>query len=443
MKTINAFIRTVFVALAMMANAVSYAEDTPTRLDVVSHPEGAQVFVDNVARGVAPVSIYDLKPGKHLVHVEAPSYVAHNEYVELSSGGYTQMACALEAERALILIRSQPSGADVRYNGVSIGETPLLITTFATGKTYPVELSLTGYRAKKINLVPEGRKPLVRDEALVLDSGIVNCSSEPSGATVIVNGTERGVTPVKIENVPKGLATITMKLAGYQDESRELRLAPGEEQALSLKLKGKPACLKVVSTPENARVFVDGDYQGKTPVTISTLAAGSHEIRIELAGHGELTRKIEVANGQELTEEFTLSSVLGRLEIITIPAGAKISLDGKAIGTTRSQGGDSQKSQVLLVNNVQAGTHSILAHVDGYQDVLRRVTVTSGKPATIVIKLRSIFIPDTKVETATGVRPYVGVLISNGPEGLVLETKPGIRQTFRPEDIRKVEPINH
>ncbi len=443
MKIINKFIRAIFVVFPIVIGAACFADEQPIRLDVSVQPEDAQVFVDNVARGAAPVSIFDLKPGKHLVHIEAPSYVAQDDIVVVAPGDYIQKAYTLNEERALILIRSQPSGADVRYNGVSIGETPLLITSFATGKSYPVELNLTGYQKKKINLVPEGRKPLVLDEALVLDSGVINCSSEPIGATVVVNGIERGVTPIKIENVPKGLATVTMKLAGYQDETRELRLAPGDEQSLSLKMKGKPARLKIVSSPEQARVFVDGDYQGKTPVTIPALVAGSHEIRIELAGFGDMTRKIEVANGQELTEEFALTSVLGRLEIVTIPAGAKISVDGKAVGTTRSQGGDIQRSQVLLLNKIPAGMHSILAHLDGYQDAVRRVKVSADTPATVVIKLRSIFIPDTRVETTTGTRPYVGVLISNGPEGLELETKPGIRQTFRPEDIRKVEPINH
>ncbi len=442
MNVFNKIIRAVCIIAVVAANAVCAAEE-PVRLDVAAQPEGAQVFVDGIARGAAPVSIFDLKKGGHLIHIEAPSYVSQDEFVTIESGEYIQKAYTLDVERALILVRTEPAGADVRYNGVSLGETPLLITTLASGRTYPVELNLTGYQTKKINLTPEGRKPLVRDEVLVLDSGVVNCTSEPSGATVIVNGIERGETPVTVENIPKGLASITMRLAGYQDETRELRLAPGDRQSLSLKLKGIPAKLKIVSTPEEARVFVDGDYQGKSPVTIPSLAAGSHEIRVELAGYGELTRKVEVANGQERTEEFTLSSVLGRLEIVTIPAGAKISIDGKAVGTTRSQGGDSQKSQVFFVNKVPAGMHSVLAHIDGYQDAVRRVKVSSEKPSTIVIKLRSIFIPDTKVETTTGVRPYVGILISNGPEGLVLETKPGIRQTFRQEDIRKVEAINH
>ena len=117
----------------------------------------------------------------------------------------------------------------------------------------------------------------------ILDSGVVECTTEPAGATVTVNGVERGVTPVTISNIPKGLATITVSLAGYRTETRELRLQPGDRQTLAVKLAGKPARLAVVTTPEQARVFVDGSYQGKTPVVVSPVKPGSRELKLELA----------------------------------------------------------------------------------------------------------------------------------------------------------------
>ena len=425
--------------LLLGTQARAAKEKMPTRLDIGAQPEGAQVFVDGTLRGKAPCSVFDLPPGTHLVHVAAPSHVPEDDFVTLDEGAFLQKTYTLAPEKGLLLVRTTPPGADVKCNGVSLGTTPLLVTSLQSGQTHLLDLSLNGYQPRRIDVALEGRAPVVREEALTLDSGVVECTSEPVGAKVTVNGVERGVTPVTLSNVPKGLATITLSLAGYRDETRELRLQPGDRQTLAVKLAGKPARLTVVTVPEQARVFVDNDYQGKSPATVSGIAAGTHEVRVELAGHAPVTRKVTLSNGAEATEEFKLASVLGRLEIITTPPGAKISVDGKAIGSTKAQG-DAARSQILAIEGVAAGEHSVMAHLDGYLDVSRRVTVKANDTGKLFLRLSRVFAPDTEVETGRGI--YRGVLVNKDFFGnITLETTPGVEQTFKAEEIRKVRPL--
>ncbi len=436
MKRVLCLCAVVLVAVL----SLSAEKETPSRLDVSVQPEGAQVFVDGKLRGMAPCSVFDLAAGTHLVHVEAPSHVSEDAFVKLEAGAYVQKSFMLPVEKGLVLVKTTPVGADVKYNGVSLGTTPLLVTTLASGRKHTLELALNGYQTKRIDVQTDGRHPLVREESLALDSGVVDCTTEPAGATVLVNGVERGVTPIKLTNVPKGVATILFRLAGYREESRELRLAPGDNQTLAVQLKGLPAKLTVVSTPDQARVFVDDDYQGKTPVTVSALKAGTHKIRLELAGHAPLVREVRLGNGEAKTEEFRLENVLGRIEIATTPAGAKISLDGKAVGTTRSQGGNVARSQILALEGIPAGEHSVLVHLDGYQDTSRKIVVKAKDTGKLFVKLSRIFRADTEVETIRGV--HRGVLIEKDFLGnITLEVSPGVQQTFRKEDIRKVTPI--
>ena len=427
-------------AALLLALAAWGAKEPPPRLDVNAQPEGAQVFVDGKPCGVAPCQLFDLAPGMHHVHVVAPSYSAADEFVKLESGGYVQKTFALSQEKSLILIKTNPAGADVKYNGASLGTTPLLVTTLPSGQTHAFELSLNGSQPKRIDGPVEGRAPVVREEMLALDSGTVDCKTDPPGATVTVNGVERGTTPTTLTHIPKGLAAITVKLAGYRDETRELRLAPGEQQTLALTLKPLPARLNVVSSPEQARVFLDDDYQGKTPVTMSA-TPGSHKLRVELAGHAPVTRSVTLANGAEATEEFNLASVLGRLEVITTPPGAKISIDGKAVGTTKAQG-EAPRSQILPLENINAGEHSVMAHLDGYQDVSRRVTVKANDTSKLFLKLPRVFTPDTEVITTWNRDGIRGVLVGKDYLGnLTIETSPGISTTIKAEDIRSVKPL--
>ena len=426
--------------LLSLASSVWGDKEPPTRLDVNAQPEGAQVFVDGKLRGAAPCQIFDLAPGEHLLHVTAPSCRPADEFVQLEPSGYIQKTFSLAQEKGLVLLKTDPTGADVKYNGVSLGTTPLLVTTLPSGQTHVFELALNGYQTRRIDVALEGRTPLVREETLVLDSGTVDCTTDPPGATVLVNGVERGKTPLALTHIPKGLAAITVKLAGYRDETRELRLTPGDRQTLALTLKALPARLNVVSSPEQARVFLDDDYQGKTPVTISSITPGTHKLRVELPGHAPVTRTVTLANGAEGTEEFKMASVLGRLEVSTRPPGAKIMLDGKAVGSTKAQGGDAPRSQILTLENIPAGEHAVLVHLNGYQDASRKVMVKANGTEQVYFKLARIFTPDTEIETIRGV--YRGVFVKKDFFGAItLEMSPGVEQTFKAEDIRKMKTL--
>ncbi len=429
-------------ALAALAPLTGMgAKDAPSRLDVSSVPDGAHVFVDGKRRGATPCSVFDLPAGRHLVHVETPSYKSVDEFVKVSGpGDFQRRSFSLEPEKALILIRTEPAGADVRMSGVSMGATPLLLSELPTGRTHVFELSKTGYQTKRIDVSPEGRAPVVRTETLALDSGIVECVSDPAGAAVVVNGVERGVTPVVVRNVPKGLATISLKLAGYRDEVRELRLAPGDRQTLSVRMKSSPARLKVVSTPEQAKVFIDGDYQGKTPLTVTDVRPGKRELRIELPGHAPVTRSVALGNGEEKTEEFKMASVMGRIEVTSTPPGARVFVDGKSKGSTRAQGGGVAASSVLAVEDVAAGEHSVVVRLDGHQEFQRKVVVKAKDTVRLFPRLVRLFVPDTEVETIRGT--YRGVLVGNDPiAGVTLEVKKGVISTFPIGDVKKIAPL--
>jgi hypothetical protein len=59
-----------------------------------------------------------------------------------------------------------------------------------------------------------------------------------------------------------------------------------------------PGTLDVVSRPAGARVFLDGNLVGTTPLTGTRAAAGSHRIRLELAGYAPWAATVRVAAGE-------------------------------------------------------------------------------------------------------------------------------------------------
>ena len=204
--------RLLTLAWALAALALGAAEaERSLRVDFAADPEGADVVVDGALRGRAPLTLYDLAPGAHHVRFELRDYEPQDAFFELVPGVYSLQSVQLAPVKGLLLVTSEPSGCDVSLDGMSLGETPRLVTTLDAKDTYRLVLQKPGYQPRTVEVKFSGRTPLVRHEKLILDSGILEIKSEPAGAEVSVNGIARGETPVTVRDVPKGSATVVLR----------------------------------------------------------------------------------------------------------------------------------------------------------------------------------------------------------------------------------------
>ena len=435
MKRFAAF---VFAALAA---AAATADAPSTRVDFTSQPERATVVVDGQDRGVTPVTLFGLAPGRHHVKLRMPGYVERDRYITVDEGRPAQHSSVLEPEKAILLVKSEPSGCEISIDGVSFGMTPRLVTTLNSKDTYTMTLRKPGYRTAKFDLKFSGRTPLVRSETLIRDSGVVMVLSDPAGAEVTVNGIVRGKTPVTVHDVPKGRAAVKLTMPGFKDEViPDLMIAAGDHQTVSRILRGLPGTLSLVSLPEGARFYINDEFRGKSPVVVAGLAPGGYVVRAELEGYGTETRRIDVGNGSTPREEFRLSNKMGRLEVRTSPVGAQVVFDGHVVGTTSSPDRDAEFSDVLAVENVMEGEHTLVVRKDGYSEVVKHPRVKSSSTVQTSVRMRRIFVPD--VEIVTDVGTYRGILVNNSPDYVTVEVTLGIQRSFPRADIRKINFLN-
>ena len=131
----------VLAALALGAAE----EDRPLRVDFASDPEGADVVIDGKLRGKAPITLYDLAPGAHHVRFELRDYEPQDAFFDLTPGVYSLQSVQLAPVKGLLLVTSEPSGCDVSLDGLSLGETPRLVTTLETKDVYRLLLQKPGY----------------------------------------------------------------------------------------------------------------------------------------------------------------------------------------------------------------------------------------------------------------------------------------------------------
>ena len=410
-----------------------------TRLDLSSTPPGAEICIDHKKIGSTPQGLTNITPGLHLIQIEKAGFRSVIETISVQKDVSQARAFTLDPVAGLALVTSRPTGADISYNGASLGQTPLLLTTLSPG-THRLTVSSPGSQNKNVDLVIEDRTPVKLDVDLMSASGTLNVETDPADAEVFINGISRGKTPITIERIPEGSVKIDIKASGFEPHAREVSLAAGEVQKINLAMKPLPGTIQIVSIPNDARVYINDEFKGNAPYIFEKVSPGTYRVRVERPGCEPNARDVVVTNSAALTEEFRMTKITGRIEVVTAPAGATVLLDGKKAGITYSKKTDTTAfSDPLAIEDILEGEHTIEIIRKGYAPQKRPITITRDQTIAPQFRLIRQFIPNYEVITSRA--HYKGVLEYTTDEGIKLETAPGVTQTIPMKDVRKHGPL--
>jgi len=429
-----------FAVATFVALSVSAAGTPPARVDFTSLPDGASVTVDGQLRGVTPLKAFDLELNRpHHVRFTMKDYEPADDFFTVGEGAYVTRHVELKPVKGLLLVTTDPAGAELSLDGYSLGETPRLLTTLDAKDVHRLLVRKTGYQDRKLEVKFNGRSPVVQHINMVLDSGVVTITSDPAGAEVTLNGIARGPTPVTVKDIPKGRVSVTLKKDGYEPAVREMSVNAGDKQELFVSLEALPGKLLLTSVPDGARFYVNNEARGKGPVDVPGLKPGSYRVRAEMDGYGPVERTVSVDKGQTVSEEFRLESILGSLEVRTIPVGATVYVDGRNCGSTKSDSPTAEASDVLVIPNLKEGEHTLLVKCAGHAEVVKHPVVSVSKATQVNLRLKRVFTPDVRIVTATGT--IEGVMVSSDATAILVEVSMGITRSIPRDIIRSVEMI--
>lgn len=138
--------------------------------------------------------------------------------------------------------------------------------------------------------------------------------------------------------------------------------------------------LEVKSEPSGARVYIDGKELGDTPLSLSDIKAGRHQIRVVKEGYESYEASMETGVGRK--EVFArLRQVLLKSELLirTDPTRATIYLNEKPVGTSPFEG-----------KGLSPGKYQVRVTQEGYETWMKDVVVETGKKAEVLAKLEEI-----------------------------------------------------
>ena len=186
-----------------------------------------------------------------------------------------------------------------------------------------------------------------------------------------------------------GTHTVNITAPGYHPLVTEVTVDQSDSQTIELVPQALPGLLSVNSLPEGATVSLDGEPLGKTPLAAVPVAAGEYQLLLEEARHLPLQQVLQVT-GRNIAQqlELQMAPAWAVVTIDSLPPGARILLDGEAIGTTPA------------ALEILQGEHQLMLQLDTYAPWQQTLQITAGaaqelgllklQPAAGALELASI-----------------------------------------------------
>lgn len=141
-----------------------------------------------------------------------------------------------------------------------------------------------------------------------------------------------------------------------------------------------PSCsLVIMSDPAECSVVVNGEYKGKTPLTVGNLYPGTYAVNVTKFGYMPYSTTVQLTDGAEATVTAFLPPERGTLEVNTTPSGAQVSLDGAVAGIAP-----------VTFTNVLPGEHNLTITKEGYVPFQQQVSVEAGVTTPVVLSLTPV-----------------------------------------------------
>jgi tetratricopeptide (TPR) repeat protein len=238
-----------------------------------------------------------------------------------------------------IAVTTDPAGARVSVNGNFIGITNFFPVEVHTGIAR-IEITLEGFQSHvDENLRIEPGEITTVDLVLTRTSARVPIITDPPGVEVLVDGEVVGTTsgtlppdlrsfmpadldptrlsaPFDLAALPLGQHEIELRLECYETVRFPFKAEePRDYTAQIWKLNESVGRVSVSSIPTDARVYLDGELRGETPLELNRVCSGDHRLEVKHAT-GKYVEDITVRADESLSFECPIRPTLAVLGLV-------------------------------------------------------------------------------------------------------------------------------
>lgn len=359
------------------------------KISVSTYPGGVNVYLDDdtVKRVTTlsdnkPIVIEKLKKGQHKMRISKTGYEEKTCSFNLSSGEHLEIPIfnlSKIIEYGSVLVSSIPSPCKIFLDGKDTG--------FLTDYTIPNVP--TGEHNVKVSKGPPYED--VEDQVIIKSGqtsqlsftlhdlrGELIVRTEPPGAIVYVNGSEKGQTDSDFSlKLNAGRYSIRISKQGYDDENQNVIISAGNKEKMDIKLKMKETVL-IVKSNNIDTIVLDGSDEGSFFEKRYSVKPGRYEIKSVREEYKNETIVVNMEPGEEKTIEAKGCSIQKDAVLIV----KSNNIDNIYIGNYN--GGSFSKKEFTLA----PGKYEIKSTRNGYEDETTSISLQVGDEKTIELECR-------------------------------------------------------
>lgn len=219
--------------------------------------------------------------------------------------------------------------------------------------------------------------------------GYIDTYCNINGASVSFDGTyqctiAQGICTVGVSPTGTPIHTVTVSKTGYTTWSGQLSRMPADKEHVAVYSTLNPlptttiippvqkGAIYAQSNPAGAAIYLNGNFQGYSPITIPNLPPGTYSMKASLSGYTPDTRLINLYSGQTATYYPNLQPSpppprsTGTVTVTSNPNAALIYTDGNYMG------------KAPMTITLYPGSHTFHMILPGYNDYTTSVYVTAN-----------------------------------------------------------------
>ncbi len=341
-------------------------------LIVDTDPSGAEVRIDGFPDlvKITPCRFENYRSGVYTFKFSKERYFPVDTVIGIEKQVTKQIFVKLHPRWGDLIVKTD--GVSVfTINGQTYEDSVLELSGEKNGLSegmYSLKISRDHYYDTLINVAVKAGDTVVLTVSLKPVLTNLNVRTSPVAAKIYLDGELLGVTPYA-GKIITGSHQLKLVAPDYIEENREIILLPDEPFDLKVNLRTH-AKVWVNSYPDGAKIYLNGEYKGKTPEKIDVYT-GENTLRLTRKNYEDLVDTIVVV--PDTVYRYVLRKRKYHLVLNSFPSGAGITINGSPSGTTNTS------------KDLTYGSYKIKFQKRGY--VSRRKTINLKKDDRIKVRL--------------------------------------------------------
>ncbi len=267
----------------------------------------ASVFIEG--QQVDITRTIPLEAGTHQIRIEKIGFLTIEQPVEVSTQRPFLEFTMQRLTQRRVVIRSTPSGARIRINGIERAETTPTDFFMFPGE-YGLELTYPEYRTLSAPLYVQNGESNEFIYTLTRIAGDLNLNVTPANARVYID--EMEVTGRNVIPLSPGLHTVRVQANGHDTYQTTFEMVEGTPLTLPITLTSHTGAARFTIRPIDARITL---YNSSNQIVrqwtgsnlIDGLPVGAYRMLAQMNGYSDQTVQVFITRNEEQDVLFTFT----------------------------------------------------------------------------------------------------------------------------------------